>query len=91
MKPVLQLGDEARVHERLRFVVPDVGTLLGDVFIGWLQALRDGVGHRNEIFPINLVGAFEQFTIVGLEIFAEDLEAEFFVALQEVNAFHVGF
>ncbi len=60
-----QFGDEARVHERLGFLIPDLGPLRRDVFVGRLQSLRDRVGNGDEVFAVNLVGAFEQFSIVG--------------------------
>jgi hypothetical protein len=66
----VQLGDEAGVHEFLRFVVPDIGALKGDVFVCGLQSLCDRVGDRDEIVAVDLIGPIEKLPIVGLQIFA---------------------
>jgi hypothetical protein len=64
-----QLGDEACIHKRFRLVVPNIRALLGDVFISRLQALSDRVGDRDKRLAVDLVGAFEQFAIVGFQLF----------------------
>ena len=61
----LELCNEAAVHKRVRFVVPHIRTLLGNVFVGRLQSLCDRVGHGDKILAIDFIRSFEELPIRG--------------------------
>src|SRR5581483_7232183 len=86
---LVQFSDEARIDELIRLVLENFRAALRDVFVGRLESLRDRIGHRDEIFLINLVGTLEQLAIVGAQILGENLEARFLLGLEKMDSLHV--
>src|SRR5262249_40193662 len=63
---LIQLGDEARVHEFFGFAAADFWPRLRYVIIGGFQPLHDRIGHRNKILLVGVVGVFQRFPVVYL-------------------------